>query len=133
MRKLNPNPSLLSWFHNCKAEAIYISSLSLGEIHYGISLLPEGKKKTEIAQWFEQVVDAFSERILSVNVDTCVLWGSLRAKARQKGFDLPVIDGLLAATAKLHQMILVTRNINDVKETEIQLLNPWEANTEKTE
>lgn len=125
LRKPVPDESVLTWFQGCDAEKLYISSLSIGELHYGISLLPDGKKRNDVVIWFNQVVEAFSGRVLAITDVVSIIWGNMRARARKKGLLLPVIDGLLAATAEAHQLVLVTRNIKDMGITNALLHNPW--------
>ena len=72
------------------------------------------------------VRDAFGDNILTVNDDTGIMWGELRAKAKNIGKPMPVIDGLLAATAITNKLALVTRNIEDFQITGLQILNPWQ-------
>ena len=125
LRKPIPQDSVLTWFQACDEKDIYISSLSLGELRYGISILPGGKRRNDLQIWFNELVEAFSGRILPVTEGISIICGNMRAKARKSGLSLPVIDGLIAATAEAHQMILVTRNTDDVGTTGIPILNPW--------
>lgn len=126
LRKLVPDKSVLTWFQSCDPDKLYVSALSIGELYYGILLLPEGNKKTDIRIWFDQVVESFSTRLLSINVTVSTIWGSMRCQAREKGVALPVIDGLLAATAEAHRLVLVTRNTKDMAATGVDLFNPWD-------
>lgn len=126
LRKPDPSPEFLGWFQSCKAEHLFISSLTLGELYYGISILPKGKKRDDLFIWFNEVRDAFGDNILTVNDDTGIMWGELRAKAKNIGKPMPVIDGLLAATAITNKLALVTRNIEDFQITGLQILNPWQ-------
>lgn len=125
LRKPAPRESVLAWFQACNEEDLFISSLSLGELYFGISILPEGKRKNDLLFWFNELVEAFMERIIPVTESTAIVWGNLRAKAQKGGCILPVIDGLLAATTDEHRMVLVTRNTDDVLATGIPFFNPW--------
>ncbi|HHV62526.1 MAG TPA: type II toxin-antitoxin system VapC family toxin [Firmicutes bacterium] len=125
LRKQAPQKSVLSWFDSCKEEQLYTSSLCIGELHYGISILPDGRKRNDLLVWFDEVCEAFSNKILPITATICIIWGHMRARARRDGKTLPVIDGLLAATAQVHDMILVTRNTADVEITGVRVLNPW--------
>jgi len=125
LRKPAPQESVLAWFQACDEEDLFISSLSLGELCFGISILPEGKKKNDLSFWFNELIEAFLERILPVTESVAIIWGNLRAQAQKSGSVMPVIDGLLAATAEAHRMVLVTRNIDDIQAAGISILNPW--------
>jgi predicted nucleic acid-binding protein len=124
-RKPIPEESVLKWFNACDENQIFISSLSIGEIHYGISRLPDGRKKNDLFMWFDQVITTFSGRIIPITDTTCTIWANMRAKAENNGVQLSVIDGLLAATAQEYSLIFVTRNVKDFVITGIQILNPW--------
>jgi toxin FitB len=126
MIKPFPEVSVLSWWDSCIKSQIYISSLSIGELHFGISRLLNGKKKDDLLAWFKQIVIIFSGRLLPITDKTSIIWAEMRTKAERKGVQLPVIDGLLAATAKEHDLIFVTRNIRDVDITEVVIYNPWD-------
>lgn len=125
LRKPAPQESVLAWLQACDEEDLFISSLSLGELCFGISILPEGKKKNDLSFWFNELIEAFLERILPVTESVAIIWGNLRAQAQKSGSVMPVIDGLLAATAEAHRMVLVTRNIDDIQAAGISILNPW--------
>jgi toxin FitB len=125
LRKPYPTASVLDWWRNCDESHIYISSLSIGELHYGISRLPEGKKKLDLLTWFTQIVEAFCGRILPFNDKTCIIWADMKANAANNGIQLPVIDGLIAATAQENDLILVTRNTKGFAITGIIIHNPW--------
>lgn len=78
LRKPAPQDTVLSWFDSCGEEDMYISSLSIGELHYGISVLPEGKRKSDLLVWFGQVCDAFADRILPITTAICIIIRSPR-------------------------------------------------------
>ena len=126
LRKPVPQASVLAWFQTCAEDDLFISSLSLGELQFGISVLPDGKKKNDLLLWFNELVEAFSERIVPVSSSVAMIWGNMRANAQKSGLTLPVIDGLLAATAGAHQLIFVTRNADHAAAAGISVLNPWQ-------
>ncbi len=125
LRRPTPSESVRAWFQICEESNLFISALSIGEIKYGIQRLPDGSKKDDLQTWFNQIVDSFSNRILPVNEQICISWALMKAAAESKGFQLPVIDGLLAATAKEHNLVFVTRNTKDFELTNINMINPW--------
>ncbi|MAZ78085.1 MAG: VapC toxin family PIN domain ribonuclease [Legionellaceae bacterium] len=125
--KAKPNKHVVQWLRGQSEFDCYLSVLTLGELEKGIGKLPTSKKRTQLETWLHQDVrQRFQHRILNISSKTAEIWGKLQAVAENTGQTLPVIDGLLAATAKQHQMTLVTRNIKDFKGTELALLNPWE-------
>lgn len=99
----------------------------MGEIEYGISRLPVGRRRKEIEEVMYEVLDEFSTRILPINSDIARIWGQLSASTRDKGFDINVPDTLIAATALHHGMHVVTRNVKDFEPTGVLLINQWEG------
>ena len=100
--------------------------LSLGEIRKGVNLLSTGRKRIELERWLEQDSPAqFAQRLLPVNAQIAELWGAMSAQAQLKGIAMPIIDGLIAATAQHHDLTVTTRNVKDFSKWGIPVLNPW--------
>jgi predicted nucleic acid-binding protein len=125
LQKSNCNPKVKSFTDKIPGEDIFICTVSIGELSYGIEKLPAGKKKRELSVWLYSVVpEWFTGRIISLDTDAMTEWGRIRARA---GRTMPVIDLLMAAAAITHHMTLVTRNTKDFEDIEgIMLINPWE-------
>lgn len=123
-----PEPKLVMWIEATDEELIFLSVLTIGEIRKDINLHPDSRKRAKLEAWLaSDVRTRFEDRILPVNDAVAERWGLLTAKAKtEKNQKLPVIDGLLAATAQHHDLILVTRNVHDLVSTGVQLFNPWE-------
>jgi predicted nucleic acid-binding protein len=123
LQKSNCNPKVKSFSDKIPGENIFICSISIGELSFGIEKLPAGKKKHEL--WLSTVVpEWFSGRIISLDTDTMMEWGKIRARAERT---MPVVDSLIAAVSITHHMTLVTRNTSDFIDIEgIDLINPWE-------
>ena len=116
------DPNVASWYEKIADANLYLSVLVLGEIRRGIeSIRPKDNAQANaIENWLLAVDRAFAERILPVDRAVANEWGRLNASR-----PLPVIDGLLAATAKIHRMTLVTRNTADIGDMGVQILNPF--------
>jgi len=105
-----------------------LSVLTLGEIRKGVAALPQSVRRTALEAWLESDLRLrFSKRILSIDESVADRWGVVAAKAQQDGRTLPVIDGLLAATAIHHNLTLVRRNTGDIAATGVSVFNPWQA------
>ena len=117
------DPSVARWYESIEDASLYLSVLVIGEIRSGIEKArsKDAVKANALEQWLIAVGTAFGERILPVDRDVADEWGRLNAGRR-----LPVIDGLLAATAKTHHMTLVTRNTADIADLNVSMLNPFE-------
>jgi toxin FitB len=114
------------WLQSVPDHALYCSVLTLGEVQQGVDKLPEGPRRQALHDWLEyQLADWFEERILPVDSRIARRWGSLNIETNRK---VPIIDGLLAATALVHDLILVTRNEKDFHLVPgLRLFNPWRA------
>lgn len=123
--KKEPNKNVLSWFNKCPEDQIYMSSLTLGEIQFGIELLPESKKKNELLLWFNELIEMYKDSTIAITDNICLRWGEEKAKLQKQGIHLPVIDGLIACSAIEYNYTLVTRNISDFDFIDVKLLNPW--------
>lgn len=122
-----PEPKVVEWVEATNEELIFLSVLTIGEIRKGINLHPDAGRRAKLEAWLASEVRArFEDRILPIDEAIAARWGLLTARARiGKNHKLPVIDGLLAATAQHRDLILVTRSIDDVAPTGVQLFNPW--------
>jgi hypothetical protein len=104
-----------------------LSVITIGEIKKGIALLPISKQKSDLENWFTDIEKNYSQKILTIDTQTAIIWGEITAKAKNQGFSLAIADGLIAATAIRHGLHLMTRNVKDFDFTGVLLLNPWES------
>lgn len=124
--KPEPAPGVTAWLDAADEYALHLSVLTLGEIQKGIAGLPSGQRKQRLQSWLDRDLrDRFSGRILPVTEETATEWGLLAGQAKKIGLAAPVIDTLLAATAREHNLVLVTRNTKDFEPFAIHLFNPW--------
>ena len=114
--------NVASWYNSISDEELFLSVLTLGEIRKGIALVKDRDplQAEALEHWLTNVKQSYEGRILSVNADVSELWGEMSALR-----PIPAVDGLLAATAKVHNLILVTRNIRDVQGLGANLLDPF--------
>lgn len=112
----------------CSCLQLPSPTLSIGEIRKGINLQVDSASRAKLEAWLaSDVRTRFEDRILAVDDSVAERWGLMTAKARsERKRQLPVIDGLLAATAQQYNLILVTRNVDDVEPTGIPILDPWD-------
>jgi toxin FitB len=116
------DPKVAAWYESIDDSELYLSVLLLGEIRKGIELARprDPGKARALEAWLAQVELAFADRIFSIDQRTSDEWGRMSARR-----PIPVIDGLLAATAKVHHLTLVTRNDADVAGLGASVLNPF--------
>ena len=124
--KNSPSRPVVEWIGRQEECRLFLSAVTLGEIRKGISLLAVGRKHHRLERWLEDdLKPRFRGRILSVDAEVAQQWGALAADAQRKGRPLPVLDGLLAATALVGNLVLVTRNAGHVETSGAQVFDPW--------
>jgi len=127
---IRPRPAgkVLKWFERGEESTFFLSVLTFGELHKGIEKLPESNKRATLNDWVENdLKERFRNRIIDIDLKVAESWGKLLARAETVGRRMPAIDSLIAATGIAHRLTVVTRNIADMKESGVALLNPWEG------
>lgn len=118
-----PSSAVLRWFETVRHERLYLSVITVGEIRKGIEMLPAGARKQKLNVWFEHELSEFvGHKLLSVDRAIADRWGRLLAESLRS---VSVIDALLAATALVHNLRLVTRNMDHYKFRGLMIVNPW--------
>ena len=118
---------MVEWVDSFDPDDVYLSALTIDEIIKGIEKLPKSRRKTELHTWLkEDLLARFQGKIIPVDTDVIVEWGILTAHAESTGKPMPAIDALIAATAKVNQLTLVTRNVSDFDAADMKVLNPWD-------
>lgn len=125
--KPRPERVVTKWIDATDENLLCLSVLTFGEIRKGIGSLPEASsRRLALETWLDrQLVLRFAGRILAIDQAVADRWGAITARALAAKSPLPVIDGLLAATALQHNLTLVTRNTRDVAVTGVLVFNPW--------
>ena len=118
------NAGVTRWFAGVSDGDLFISVVVTGEIRQGIERLRrrDSRQAENLERWLEEVVTSYADRVLPIDGRVADAWGRLGAVR-----PVPVIDGLLAATARVHDMTLVTRNAPDVEGLGAPVLNPFDA------
>ena len=126
-RSAPPSPEVTRWVDAQDEDRLYLSVLTVGEIRQGTTLLPHGRKRNQLEQWLElEMIARFADRLLPISREVAEIWGAMAGEAQLKGVSLAIIDGLVAATAKHHELAVVTRNVRDFSMWKIPTVNPWE-------
>jgi predicted nucleic acid-binding protein len=127
--KPKPEANVTEWVENTDESLLYLSVLTLGEIRRGIAALPQSRRRATLEAWLDKDLRTrFEGRILVIDQEVADRWGLLTAAARNSGIVLPVIDGLLAATALENNLTLVTRDTGQIPSMGVAVFNPWEKN-----
>ena len=121
-----PDTGVLDWIGRQQESHLFLSVLTIGELRKGIEHLADGRKRTRLANWLDNEMKVrFAGRLLPVDEEVAERWGIVSARAAVNGLAVPVIDGLIAATALTHGMTVVTRNTPDVEAAGALVCNPW--------
>ncbi|MBX3052323.1 MAG: type II toxin-antitoxin system VapC family toxin [Caldilineaceae bacterium] len=125
--KNQPDSALIGWFRQHQNDELFLSVVTIGEIQQGIARLPASQKQRDLDSWLNQsLLMAYADRILPIDTAVVMQWGTLTARLLGTGAKIPVMDGLIAATAVRHNLTLMTRNIADFVNTGLPLVNPWD-------
>ena len=121
-----PNPKVIEFVDSLDPEDVYLSVIAVGEIVKGIERLPKSRRKTDLQAWLkDDLLVRFEGNIVALDTDILIEWGALTARLESAGRTIPAIDLLIAATALAKKMTLVTRNVSDFEETDVEIVNPW--------
>ncbi len=124
--KPEPDKLVISWLQRQNENSLYLSVLTFGEIEKGIEKAQNKTRKTRLKLWVEDdLKKRFAGRIVPIDLAVAIKWGAIQGVAEQLGKPMPTIDGLIAASGLVHNCIVVTRNISDMVQSSVELLNPW--------
>lgn len=121
-----PDSRLLQWLE-ANADAVYTSSHVIGEMHAGIARLEEGARRRSLQAWLNRLIESMEGRILNFNASVAAVWGRQEAEFHRKGCPMPMPDSFIAATARRHNLTIVTRNTADYQRPGLRVLNPLAA------
>jgi len=117
-----PDPKVVDWLEAHEAE-LAIDAIVLGELAVGVEALPKGRKRTGLEKWFEALADTIE--CLPWDAAAGREWARLVAKLRHRGRIMPLFDSMIAATARVHGLIIITRNARDFEPSGVEVLNPF--------
>lgn len=124
----SPDPVVEEWLIGHARESLYLSVVTMGEFEKGIALLPASARREFLLRAIEVLVPSwFGDRILPVTQPIAERWGRMAAERQLAGRPLAAADGLIAATAAEHGLVIVTRNVRDFDGLGVAVLNPWEG------
>ena len=123
-RKPRSDPSAIAFLQATEPDSVFISVLTLGELRKGVAAIrlrdPDPNAASRLAAWIDGIEVSYADRILPIDAASARLWGEWSAERPR-----PVVDTLLAATALINDLTLVTRNIRDLRGIPVKLHNPW--------
>lgn len=123
--RTTPHPGVMAWMDAQPAHTLYLSSVALAELLYGIAALPAGKRKNALGRALTELTEMFEGRILPLDVPAAQHYAELAAKARRAGQTLPKADGYMAAIAAAHGFAVATRDVAPYQAAGLKVINPW--------
>jgi toxin FitB len=126
----HPNRSVLDWVAQRGPEQVVISTVSVAELRMGVLAARNEQRRAELGRWMnEEIVGTLGANILPITIDILVDWLQLSGKLASKGQTRAPADLLIASTARVHDLIVVSRNARDFEATGIILYDPWAGKT----
>jgi predicted nucleic acid-binding protein len=124
--KLRPDSGVVDWMTEVDEDRVFISVISLAELRRGIERMPDGNRRSRLDEWLrEELPQRFDRRVLLVDQAVAEAWGRIVARCEMAGRPISTMDGFIAATAEVHDMTLVTRNVSDFEFSVREVVNPW--------
>ena len=122
-----PQQSVVDWLDGQDSDRIFVSSVTVAEISYGLESLPKGRRKKRLFDAFERFLAlGFIDRHLDFDLAAARVYGQLMARRRSSGRPMSMADGQIAAIAKVHGLALATRNVKDFQDCGLVIINPYE-------
>lgn len=124
--KVEPDSSVLTWIDSQMVETLYLSTITIAELRFGLATMPEGKRRTIYQDRLErEVLPIFTGRILSFDLDASQAYAQLMARAKEAGRAIGKADGYIAATAAVRGLIVATRDTSPFEAAGLRVINPW--------
>jgi toxin FitB len=125
--KPEPHPAVRAWLNDQAAETLYLTSVTLAELLFGIGALPTGKRKEMLAQTLDGLMGLFRDRVLPFDTDAARHYAELAVTAKNGGRGFPTPDGYIAAIAASRGFIVASRDTAPYKAASVSIINPWES------
>jgi predicted nucleic acid-binding protein len=122
--KPRPAQQVIEWLRDHDADLV-VNPIIVGELEYGILLLPAGRKRKKLLEWFQGGVQKLN--VIEIDAATAAVWAKLLAELKRKGRAMPIKDSLVAATAKQHGLTVATRNTVDFRNAGVPVVNPFKS------
>ncbi|MDR2014992.1 MAG: type II toxin-antitoxin system VapC family toxin [Azoarcus sp.] len=128
--KPDPHPVVRVWLNDQAAETLYLSSVTLAELLFGIMSLPAGKRKDLLAQTLDGLMELFRNRVLLFDIDAARHYAKLAVTAKLGGRGFPTPDGYIAAIAASRGFIVASRDTAPYEAASVKVINPWAKTTD---
>ena len=122
-----PDDAVRGWLDEQAAETLYLSSVTIAELMFGIGALPKGNRKDKLASALDGVMELFADRVLPFDIDAARHYADLAVKARAAGKGFPTPDGYIAAIAASKGFVVATRDTSAFDAAGVEVIDPWKA------
>lgn len=126
-KRARPDAGVVAWLNDQLLTDLHLSVLTIGELRRGIIRLGPGRRRDDLDFWLAQVVLRFGDRILPVDLAVTERWAALAETQRAAGRSADMTDEMIAATAHVHGLAVVTRNVRHFEHSGCRVLSPWSA------
>ncbi|WGM32309.1 type II toxin-antitoxin system VapC family toxin [Brevundimonas sp. NIBR11] len=124
-KRARPDPGVVAWLGEQLLSDLHLSVITVGELRRGIVRLEPSRRRDDLDFWLEDMILRYDERILPVDLDVTERWASIAEAQRAAGRVSEMTDELIAATAHVHGLTVVTRNVRHFENTGCRVLSPW--------
>jgi hypothetical protein len=116
------NPQAVEWIRRAQPDTLYLSAITIGEVMKGVMMKArhDGPSAAVLLRWLDELRFVYADRILPVDDAVATTWGRLMGQKTR-----PVMDALIASTARVNNKVLVTRNVKDFADMGVDLIDPW--------
>ncbi|MBP8233511.1 MAG: type II toxin-antitoxin system VapC family toxin [Rhizorhabdus sp.] len=122
-----PDEAVRAWLDEQAAETLFLSSVTIAELMFGIGALPEGKRKERLTEALDGVMELFADRVLPFDIDAARRYADLAVKARTAGKGFPTPDGYMAAIAAAKGFAVATRDSSAFEAANVTVIDPWKT------
>ena len=120
-----PDDTVRAWLDEQAAETLYLSSVTIAELLFGIGALPDGRRKDRLNEALNGVMELFADRVLPFDIDAARHYADLAVKARAAGKGFPTPDGYIAAIAAARGFAVATRDTSGFVAAGVEVIDPW--------
>jgi predicted nucleic acid-binding protein len=129
--KPRPESRVVTWLNEIDEDRVFLSVATLAEIRRGIEAMPPGRRRELLSAWLaDDLPTRFAGRLLDIDQRVALSWGAVMVRGRDAGAVLSPMDAFIAATAEVHGLTLVTRDVADFRAAGVTLFNPWQQDPE---
>ena len=122
-----PDEAVRAWLDEQAAETLFLSSVTIAELMFGIGALPDGNRKERLTEALDGVMELFADRVLPFDVDAARRYADIAVKARAAGKGFPTPDGYIAAIAVAKGFVVATRDTSAFDAANVEVIDPWKA------